>query len=94
MQAALGAFGERYRQLAPRMTVEEPLGAAFISMQHAISAVRINKVASNKAPIPDDPRVLSRHMKSLAIFLGADMAGICRRAPVPAFIRTMKRVTR
>jgi ferredoxin len=34
------------------------------------------KVASKKAPIPDDPRILSRHLKSLGYFLGADIMGI------------------
>ncbi len=30
-----------------------------------------------KGLLPDDPRVLSRHMKSLGYFLGADEVGIC-----------------
>jgi len=33
-------------------------------------------VAPQKAPIPNDPRVLSRHFKSLGYFLGADIVGI------------------
>ena len=36
-----------------------------------------NPVAHKVAPIPDDPRVLSRHIKSLGYFLGADLMGIC-----------------
>ncbi len=36
-----------------------------------------NPVAEKKAPIPDDPRVRSRHLKSLGYFTGADAVGIC-----------------
>jgi hypothetical protein len=40
-------------------------------------------VAEEKAPLPDDPHILTRHIKSLAYFLGADMVGVCacRRPP-------------
>lgn len=90
MQAATGAYGEDYKDLSARLTVQEPLGAAFISMQHCISGVRINKVASKKAPIPDNPRVLSRHIKSLAIFLGADMVGICKLPQSSVYTRNVR----
>ena len=35
-------------------------------------------IASSKAPIPEDPAILSRHIKSLGYFLRADVVGICR----------------
>ena len=37
-----------------------------------------NPVAEKQAPIPEDPRVRSRHLKSLAYFTGADAVGICQ----------------
>lgn len=36
----------------------------------------LNPVAPKKAPIPEDPRVMSRHLKCLGHFLGADIVGI------------------
>jgi reductive dehalogenase len=36
------------------------------------------EVAPTKAPIPEDPLVLSPHIKSLGYFLRADIIGICR----------------
>ena len=42
------------------------------------AASALNPVAPKKAPIPDDPRVMSRHLKSLGYFLGADIIGIGR----------------
>jgi len=38
----------------------------------------ITGVASQRAPIPEDPAVLSRHIKSLGYFLRADIVGICQ----------------
>ncbi|MGI6730687.1 MAG: 4Fe-4S dicluster domain-containing protein [Anaerovoracaceae bacterium] len=72
-----GDYGEKVKELAPKMTVSEPLGASLVSMQRHINNFRQNEVAAKKAPIPDDPRVLARHVKSLGYFLGADMVGIC-----------------
>lgn len=59
-------------------------------MQRCIAGIRINKVASHKAPIPDDPRVLARHFKSLGIFLGADMVGICKMQPSYAYTHNLE----
>jgi reductive dehalogenase len=44
------------------------------------------KVAADKAPIPDDPHVISRHIKSMAYFLGAEMVGICQVPEYAYFI--------
>lgn len=73
-----GDYGEKVMERAPHMTVTEPLGAALVSMQKHINSFRQNDVAEKKAPIPDNPRVLARHIKSLGYFLGADMVGICK----------------
>ncbi len=85
IQAANGALGSELAGLSPRMTVQEPLGAAFVDMQAVVANVPQNPVASKKAPIPNDPRVLVRHIKSLGIFLGADMVGICKMQPSFAY---------
>lgn len=84
-RGAMGALGPELAALAPRMTVQEPLGAAFVDMQGVVANVPQNPVADTKAPIPEDPRVLARHIKSLGIFLGADMVGICKMQPSFAY---------
>jgi reductive dehalogenase len=35
------------------------------------------EVSPEKAPIPDDPAVISRNIKSVGYFLGADVMGVC-----------------
>ena len=55
----------------------DPLCSSLSSFQWYLSKFQLPEVAAAKAPIPDDPRVLTRHIKSLGYFLGADMIGIC-----------------
>jgi epoxyqueuosine reductase len=74
----LGEYGDEIKREFLRMTVRYPIGASLVDLQNHINryAKRKNKVAPKKAPIPTDPRVLSRHLKSLGHFLGADIVGI------------------
>ena len=72
-----GDYGPEVQRAAPRMTVREPLGAAFINVQLHINAIEENPVTPVKAPLPENPRVVARHIKSLGYFLGADLMGIC-----------------
>lgn len=55
-----------------------PLLAALSEIIEHMSEFKqkTTKVASKKAPIPVDPKILSRHLKSLGYFLGADIMGI------------------
>ena len=77
-----GEFGEELQREFRRMTVRYPIGGALVDLQNHVNQYkrRRNKVAARKAPIPDDPRVLSRHIKCLGHFLGADIVGI---GPLP-----------
>ena len=75
-------YGEHYQKLAQRQTVETPLGAAYMSAQRCLGGMKANPAAFRRAPIPEEPRVLAWHIRSLAIFLGADMVGICK-VPLP-----------
>jgi len=72
-----GDYGPKVKENAPRMTVREPLGAALINVQTHINSIPKNPVAPVKAPLPEDRRVISRHIKSMGYFLGADLMGIC-----------------
>jgi reductive dehalogenase len=66
-----------------RMVVRYPIGAALLDLEHFMRSYIAKRppVAPRKAPIPDDPRVLSRHFKSLGYFLGADIMEIAKLPP-------------
>lgn len=79
MQALRGELGPNLQKAAHVFMPERyPLSVAQWKVIGNITSVRGDKVAPNKAPIPKDPKVLSRHIKSLGYFLGADVMGICR----------------
>jgi len=74
----LGEYGDEIKREFLRLTVRYPIGASLVDLQNHINLYgkRKNKVAANKAPILTDPRVVSRHLKCLGYFLGADIVGI------------------
>lgn len=72
-----GDYGPAVQRRAPRMTIREPLGATLLNVQHHINTIENNPVSTTKAPLPENPRAISRHIKSLGYFLGADIMGIC-----------------
>jgi ferredoxin len=90
-RSARGEFGAEIQREFLRMTVRYPIGAALVDLQHHLNAYKVsrNVVADRKAPIPDDPRVLSRHLKCLGIFLGADIVGIGRLPQSAVFTHDM-----
>jgi len=82
-QAARGDFGEKIRQGIFRLTKRFPIGGALMDIQEHINAIKDHRIrtAPKRAPIPDHPRVRSRHLKSLGYFLGADIVGIGKLPP-------------
>jgi epoxyqueuosine reductase len=90
-KSLLGELGEEIQREFRRMTVRYPIGGALVDLQNHVNQYkrRRNKVAATKAPIPDDPRVLSRHLKCLGHFLGADMVGIGRLPQSAVFTHDM-----
>jgi len=77
-RARLGDFGPVAERECRRFVMKEPISAAQRDMISHIASIVDSEVASSKPPIPEDPEVLSRHIKSLGYFLGADIIGICR----------------
>ena len=61
---------------------KHPLSASLLQMQVFLRNAVDGLVAAQKAPLPDDPAMLSRHIKDTAYFLRADAVGICR---LPAY---------
>ena len=77
--ARRGAYGPAVQRAAePFLPDRHPISAALHEVVVRVATVREEAVAAVKAPISDDPRVLSRHIKRLGYFLGADVMGICR----------------
>lgn len=77
-RAARGDFGPAVQREASRISVKYPISAAQAEVASHIGAIKDNPVAAARAPILDDPMVLSRHIKRLGYFLKADIVGICR----------------
>ena len=69
----------------------DPLCSAYSSFQNHIATFELPETAQTKAPIPDDPRVLARHIKSLGYFLGADMVGICKLPKSAVYANVLKK---
>ena len=78
VKARHGDYGPTVQKESSRLSVKYPLNAAQMDVLHHLSSIKDNEVASSKAPIPEDPKILSRHIKRLGYFLKADIMGICR----------------
>lgn len=66
----------------------EPIYNGIMHVRKVLNTVNEiqNPVAPHDAPIPDDPRVRSRHLKSFGYFLGADLVGICKVPEYAVFL--------
>ncbi len=73
-----GDYGPMPQKEMMRFVPKYPLGGAFTRVTMAMSTLADGEVATKKAPIPQDPAVLSRHIKQLGYFLRADIVGVCR----------------
>jgi hypothetical protein len=79
-RANRGEYGENVAQERRRVIEKVPIGAALFEIRtniKEINRLKKNPVATEKAPLPDNTRVMSRHLKSMGYFLGADLMGIC-----------------
>lgn len=78
MRAARGEYGQTVKENGAKFFKREPMLSAMTSIHFHLAEYKLPEMAKEKAPLPDDPLVLTRHIKSLAYFLGADMVGICK----------------
>jgi reductive dehalogenase len=74
MRGELGPIPQREMM---RFVPKFPLGASFFKTMTPLAQAVDGEVAKTKAPLPDDPAALSRHIKQLGYFLRADIVGIC-----------------
>ncbi|MFC2072020.1 reductive dehalogenase [Chloroflexota bacterium] len=77
-KAIRGDYGPAIQREAPRSQTKYPLSATLTEMRQFVGAIEPNEVAEEIAPIPEDPAVLTRHIKRLGYFLKADIIGVCR----------------
>ncbi|MBW2000038.1 MAG: hypothetical protein JRJ29_19020, partial [Deltaproteobacteria bacterium] len=80
-RAFRGEFGPFLQKERQRLIAKQPLSKAFSNMQAHLSSMAENMVAANRAPLPDDPALITRHIKETAYFLRADLVGVCKLPP-------------
>ena len=76
-RAARGDYGPQLQKEWRRFVAKQPLSGALVQMGVHLRGLVDGLVAAHKAPLPEDPAVLSRHVKEAAYFLRADAVGIC-----------------
>jgi reductive dehalogenase len=84
-KAARGDYGEGLKKERTRFVAKHPLSGALMQMQIVLREIVDGIVAGQKAPLPEDPALLSRHIKELAYFLRADAVGICKLPPYAVY---------
>ena len=84
-RAIRGDYGEKLKKERQRFVPKHPLSGSLVWMTTHLKDVVDGLVASQKAPIPEDPARLSRHIKELAYFLRADAVGICKLPPYAVY---------
>ena len=83
-KAARGDFGPFLAKERNRFVMKHPLSGALGQMQVFLRDIVDGVTAAQKAPLPEDPAALSRHIKETAYFLRADAVGICELPPMPS----------
>jgi ferredoxin len=84
-RAFRGDFGPFVQKERMRFSRKHPLSGALVAMQAKLREVVDGMVAAEKAPVPEDPGLLARHIKETAYFLRADAVGICRLPPYAVY---------
>lgn len=84
-RAGLGHFGSRLQKEYRRFVPKHPLSGALLAMSKTLAEVVDGTSGSHRAPLPNDPQAMSRHIKETAYFLRADMVGICELPPYAVF---------
>lgn len=76
-RAGQGDFGLSLQKEYHRFVLKHPLSGALLAMSKTLAGVVDGLEGSKKAPLTNDPELMSRHIKEAAYFLRADMVGIC-----------------
>ena len=84
-RAGLGEYGPHLQKEYRRFVKKYPLSDALLVLSKHLATVVDGPLAPEKLSLPNDPEVLSRHIKETAYFLRADMVGICKLPPYSVF---------
>ena len=84
-KSARGDYGPHLQKEWRRFVNKHPLSGALVTMGVHLRGVVDGVVAAQKAPIPEDATLLSRHIKETAYFLRADAVGICELPPYAVY---------
>ena len=77
--AARGEYGPGVQKgVQKSLPGKYPLSAAQKDVIDYIALMETNPVAVDKAPIPQEPEILTHHIKSVGYFLKADIMGTCK----------------
>ena len=85
MKARRGIYGPALQREVMRFVGKHPMSGAERWMMNLMREFVDGMTAQQKAPIPDDPALLSRHIKAAAYFLRADLVGICALPPYAVY---------
>jgi len=88
-RAFRGDFGPILQRERPRFVMKHPLSGTLVQMQTYLREFVDGSAAPGKAPLPDDPELITRHIKETAYFLRADLVGICELPPYAVYSHSM-----
>jgi len=88
-RAMRGDYGQVAKNEFFRFTWKHPISAALVEMEGNFVNIVDGPVAARSSLTPDDPAILSRHMKETAYFLRADAVGICKLPPYAVYSHNM-----
>jgi len=84
-RARRGDFGPALKREMGRFVPKHPVSGALGRMTAALADLVDGDILSGKAPLPEDPVSMAKHIKEMAYFLRADMVGICRLPPYAVY---------
>jgi len=88
-RALRGDFGPQLTKERHRFVSKHPLSGALVNMQFTLAQIVDGVVAADKAPVPEDPAAMARHLKETAYFLRADIVGISELPPYAVYSHSM-----
>jgi len=77
VRAFFGDMGKKPAKEIRRFITKNPLNAAIGHLHWKQVPIHRGDPHPEKAPLPNDPEEITKHIKSLAHFMDADMVGIC-----------------
>jgi ferredoxin len=84
-RALRGDFGPGPQREFLRFVDKYPLSGAMKAVEHHLVDAVDGPVAATRAPLPDDPEIMSRHIKQVALFMRADDTGVCELPPYAVY---------